>query len=278
MLIGARRGESSGASLWRAALFVWGPGSVSSSHSHHSIQLILALHGGLRARPRRGIPWRHCSGVFVPPGATHEVDARGVAVLIGFMDAESELALPLVHRFGSKLAAVPYAVVARWRHALGAPQPLDARRVEGWVRSELLNESRPRRIHPRVRRVLRYLRQGGIERGRATLPRLAAVAQLSPSRLMHVFTESLGIPLRPYLLWLRVQVAAGALVSGQTVTEAAHLAGFADAAHLTRTFRRTLGTTPRDLIRRAPTAHELRLASAPGRQSVHDETAWRPLQ
>ncbi|HJZ75362.1 MAG TPA: helix-turn-helix transcriptional regulator [Vicinamibacterales bacterium] len=199
--------------------------------------------------------------MFVPAGATHEVDARGVPVLIGFMDAESELALPLVQRFGSGVTAVSDAVVARWRRALGAPDPLESRLVETWVRTELLNETRPRRIEPRVRRVLRYLRREGLERNRVSLSRLAEIAQLSPSRLMHVFTQSLGIPLRPYLLWLRVQVSAGALVSGHSVTEAAHLAGFADAAHLTRTFRRTLGTTPRELVRRTPAARELRLAS-----------------
>jgi AraC-like DNA-binding protein len=74
---------------------------------------------------------------------------------------------------------------------------------------------------------------------------------------MHVFTESVGIPLRRYLLRLRVQRAAGALAAGHTVTEAAHAAGFADAPHLTRTFRRILGATPRDLLRRAPDAQGL---------------------
>jgi AraC-like DNA-binding protein len=268
MLIGARRDKSSGASLWPAALFVWGPGEMSSSHSHHSVQLILALQGRLRARPRRGVRWRSCSGVFVAPGAVHEVDARGATVLIGFMDPESELAAPLVHRFGSTMVTVPDAVVAQWRQALGEPQALDARHVEAWVRSELLNESHPRRIHPRVRRVLQFLRQQGLEQDDTSLERLAQIAELSPSRLMHVFTESLGIPLRPYLLWLRVQGAAGALVAGHTVTEAAHLVGFADAAHLTRTFRRTLGTTPSELISRAAAANEVRLAAAKGGESV----------
>jgi AraC-like DNA-binding protein len=64
---------------------------------------------------------------------------------------------------------------------------------------------------------------------------------------MHVFTTSLGIPIRPYLLRLRVQQAAGAIAAGRTVTEAAHVAGFADAPHLTRTFRRVFGITPREL-------------------------------
>jgi AraC-like DNA-binding protein len=76
---------------------------------------------------------------------------------------------------------------------------------------------------------------------------LANVAGLSRSRLMHVFTESVGVPLRPYILWLRLQHAACELMHGTTASSAAHQAGFADAAHLTRTFRRMLGTTPSDL-------------------------------
>jgi AraC-like DNA-binding protein len=126
--------------------------------------------------------------------------------------------------------------------------------------------------------VLRYLREQGLEQRQTSLERLARIAQLSPSRLMHVFTESLGLPLRPYLSWLRVQGAAGALVAGHTVTEAAHLAGFADAAHLTRTFRRTLGTTPRELIRRAPSANELRLGTVRNGEFVPDEAVSQPLK
>ena len=37
---------------------------------------------------------------------------------------------------------------------------------------------------------------------------------------------------------------------GVSVTEAAHSAGFSDAAHMTRTFRRMLGTSPSELVRR----------------------------
>lgn len=67
---------------------------------------------------------------------------------------------------------------------------------------------------------------------------------------MHVFTASVGAPLKPYLLRLRLQRAAGELVRGASATQAAHAAGFADTAHMTRTFRRMLGTTPSELAPR----------------------------
>src|SRR5262245_34706147 len=101
--------------------------------------------------------------------------------------------------------------------------------VSAGVRSAELH-SRQRILHPRVQRVLRYLRQHDLERRQMSLAWLARVAGLSPSRLMHVFTESVGVPLRPYLLSLRIERAVEALAAGHTVTEAAHVAGFADAS------------------------------------------------
>src|SRR5437764_223248 len=84
-----------------------------------------------------------------------------------------------------------------------------------------------------------------------SLRKLASIAGLSRSRLMHAFTESVGTPLRPYILWLRLQLACRELAGGLNITETAHRAGFSDGAHLTRTFRRMMGTTPRAIAQRA---------------------------
>src|SRR5262249_56386848 len=120
-------------------------------------------------------------------------------------------------------------------------------RVERWVRTHLLHQRRPVKIHPRVNRVLKYLREKLGVSDDFSLKTLASISGLSQSRFMHVFTESVGVPLRPYILWLRLQRAACDLQDGATITSAAHSAGFSDGAHLTRTFRRMLGMTPTDL-------------------------------
>lgn len=75
----------------------------------------------------------------------------------------------------------------------------------------------------------------------------AAAAKLSSSRFMHWFTEMSGLPFRAYLRWLRLQRAVRTLADGSTLTEAAHMAGFADSAHLTRTFVATFGVRPAPL-------------------------------
>ncbi len=127
---------------------------------------------------------------------------------------------------------------------------LNQTRVERWVRQDLLNSGRRATIHPGVRRVLKYLREN-LGRGRhLSLKALAGVSGVSASRLMHVFTESVGVPIRPYILWLRLQRACYELTDGANPTEAAQIAGLSDTAHQTRTFRRMLGTTPTELLNR----------------------------
>jgi AraC-like DNA-binding protein len=259
MLLSATPGSLS----WPAALVVWGPGYWSSLHKHHSIQLVLALQGSLRVRGGPGQPWLTCGAALVQPDALHEVEARDATVLISFVDPESELAAALVGREGRAIAAIEARQVARWRARLGDPATLDAGTVEAWLRSELLSGRQPNTVHPRVQRVLRFLRERLAEVDEAhSLDRLAVVAGLSPSRLMHAFTASLGVPLRPYIRWLRLQRALGELMGGATVTQAAHTAGFSDAAHLSRTVRRMLGSTPTELVKRRSRTRGVQLGSA----------------
>jgi AraC-like DNA-binding protein len=252
-----------GALSWPAALVVWGPGYTSSPHRHHSIQLLLALRGQLRIRPGSGRPWATCDAALVRPDASHEVDARTSPVLIAFVEPESELGAALLEGDERAIAPIEPSRVAAWRVSLGDPAALDALRVETWVRRDLLRRRRPTAVHPRVRRVLRFLRSAIGEVGDSpSLDRLAAVAGLSRSRFMHAFTASVGVPLRPYIRWLRLQRALADLMGGATVTEAAHGAGFSDAAHLSRTVRHMLGTTPSELARRRPRTHAIGVASA----------------
>ncbi|NNJ72330.1 MAG: helix-turn-helix transcriptional regulator [Enterobacterales bacterium] len=69
---------------------------------------------------------------------------------------------------------------------------------------------------------------------------------LSESRFLHLFSEQMGIAWRPFLLWHRMICAINAVVNGSSATDAAHLAGFSDSAHLSRTFRNLFGMSIRE--------------------------------
>ena len=53
-----------------------------------------------------------------------------------------------------------------------------------------------------------------------------------------------------FFLWCRLRAAAEIAMRGSSLTEAAHAAGFADSAHLSRTFRSMFGIAPSFLFRR----------------------------
>lgn len=65
-----------------------------------------------------------------------------------------------------------------------------------------------------------------------------------PSHLVRVFSRSYGIPPHRYLTGRRVDRARRLLLAGRPAAEVAVTAGFHDQAHMSRHFRRVLGTTP----------------------------------
>jgi AraC-like DNA-binding protein len=216
-------------------------------HRHHSVQLIMTL-GSFRIRGEPVQRWRRSGAAWIRADAPHEVDARGGPVLIAFIEAESELGAALSETICGDIAVVDRKQVANWRGAIG-PQPTKTA-VEQWLREYLLHNRRPIALDPRIRRVMTHIRRQLGTGEHLSLKALAAVANMSPSHLMHTFTRALGVPIRPYIRWLRRQRAACELMKGSTTINAAHHAGFADAAHMTRTFRDMLGTTPTDLALR----------------------------
>jgi AraC-like DNA-binding protein len=80
--------------------------------------------------------------------------------------------------------------------------------------------------------------------GKLTLEEVSAAAFLSPSRFRHLFVEQTGMALRPYILWRRFLKVWELGMAGESFSSAAHQAGFADAAHLSRTSKRMFGFAP----------------------------------
>jgi AraC-like DNA-binding protein len=240
--------------LWPPLLAARGPGSESDLHAHHAMHFMLSVDGELRVRSGRQAPWRRAHGVLTPPDVPHAIDARGTEVVIVFLDAESEAGETLRALVG----ASPRALSSAERDLLvpgATPRELMGAEGAAWTsRAIAILGGEPlaarRAVDPRVRRLLRLLRTMPV-RANTSLDALARAVSLSPGRLMHVFTASTGIPLRPYLAWLRLQRAAAGISAGLPLGESAHAAGFADSAHMSRTFRRMFGVSPSQLRPRA---------------------------
>lgn len=244
---------------WPAVLLTWGPGTESSVHAHHCWHLVVGLDRDVGVRASARGPARSAPAVLTAPDVPHAIDARGAHVAVLFVDPESDAGERLLASRGGAALELVGGAAAEDVRALLAPGGPAARDPAGAVARVLslggAPVTAPRRRHPAVRRVLRHLREAPPEAD-TSLEALAAMARLSPGRFMHAFTETVGVPLRPYLRWLKLERAGAALAAGAPPGEAAHAAGFADAAHMTRTFRRMFGVTPSDLRRRSQSVQD----------------------
>lgn len=77
--------------------------------------------------------------------------------------------------------------------------------------------------------------------GKVSAAAVAEAAHLSLSQLERLFSAQLGLPVRRLVLWRRLRLAIRFILLGGTLTDAAHGAGFADAAHFSRTMRSLFG-------------------------------------
>lgn len=84
--------------------------------------------------------------------------------------------------------------------------------------------------------------------GKVTQDIIALAAGMSKSNFTRLFRETIGMPLRRYVLWRRLNVAVGAIAAGADATGAAHRAGFSDSAHFSRTMKETFGVSATDSL------------------------------
>ena len=216
-------------------------------HAHHAVQVSLGLDGPLRIADPEGT-WHDAEGAVVTPNVTHQFDSLGASVAMLFLDPECREGRWLRASCRRSVEPVPRARFEAHVPALlgfrdRRPSASDAGRLLTEVVHGLCEGPPPlRALAERIGRALAFIRAHDA-RG-LTLDAVAKEVFLSPSRFAHLFTAEVGLPFRRYLLWRKLNRAMDAFSRGSTLSAAAHAAGFADSAHLTRTFHQMFGIPP----------------------------------
>ena len=226
-----------------------GPIGATEQHAHHAFQFV--VHAGppcVVDGERRALPG---PVVVLEPDSPHAFVDHRDHVLIVFVDPESNAGRRLTtHRAVATENGETHPVL----RIVGALRPENWSRAEETVRRVLdavsdspIEQSMSWWRHPAVDAALLRL-PSLVDEGAIDVAALADEVGISVSRLTHVFSEEIGVPIRSYARWLRLVSAIEHLASGRSITEAAHDAGFADAAHFTRTFRAMFGLSPSEAI------------------------------
>jgi AraC-like DNA-binding protein len=244
---------------WTPLVYFWEGGwigvgrapSVVPPHEHHAVQIALGLDGPIRLQDGEG-QWREHRLAVVQADVRHAFDPNGALTSFLFVDPDGREGRWLRDSLRAPISDLPIDLVAPHLPALlsfqeARPGPAAAGRIVTGVVEALCQGPPPLRgMDERVARALELMRADGS--GRLGLSAVAAQVFLSPSRFAHLFTAEVGLPFRRYVLWRKLNRAMAAFGRGATLSAAAHAAGFADSAHLTRTWRAMFGITPSTMV------------------------------
>lgn len=247
---------------WRGKVFLWeeqalflGGAGKTILHESPAIKILISLDGEFRLRSSEDDSWHEYRSAMVAAGQPHAIDGQGKKLALIILVPEARAAQPLIPIMLRKgITRLPAAVVQNFMSILQGFETLNTANVESeTLVAELLTKLRNGQellsasIDERVSQSVELIR-ADLENIRS-IKEIAANVKLSESRFSHLFSENVRVPVRRYLLWMRLREAIHLLARGGSLTEIAHEAGFSDSAHLTRTFRQMLGITPSSLLK-----------------------------
>lgn len=241
--------EKSVAYVWSGAL-LYAPVEISNRmHAHFAATVLISLDEPFSLTLESGETTQHEIAVLAP-NAPRGTDSRGQPLIDFLIDPDDPLfcyLYPLLD--GRSCVSLAADAIQHLKPRLagifrGDYACADARQLMVEVLAQLCPQ--PLQCLPwdeRVQAANAFMRACLPERV-PSIPDVAAEVGLSESRFMHLFREQMGLPVRQYLLWLRIRHAMRYWAQGRALSEIALAAGFYDQAHFTRTIRRMTDYAP----------------------------------
>jgi len=222
------------------------PSQRIERHEHGRAYVCVVVKGAYRERSDLGE--RDCrTGALLihPAGSAHSDCFRDTESRLLMLEIDPRWDRGAFERFELFDAGPACAIGARIHDEVTRPDEVTPIAVEGL----LLELQAIARRASRARSAPRWLRRAR-EKIDDSLPRRCSIRELAreagvhPSHLTRVFREHHGTTIADYVRARRVAVAKGAIERGESLCDAALLAGFSDQSELTRAFRRVTGATP----------------------------------
>jgi AraC-like DNA-binding protein len=248
-------------SIMRARFFFFtglgvflGPMEDALDHRHHAVQLVLGLDGAFEVWA--GTVKHDGLAAIIAPNHPHRFKGKGRRHAVLLLDPELSAYASIIGAMGKESGVT-----------MLDPSPVE-RELQGFL-SSLHSPPECTIVKDLCEKTFRRLSRAGLEETPDTDARISAAKSfisrapdrkapiavvarevgLSEGRLIHLFKEHTGIPIRRYILWLRLIEAVERAMGSVSLTVAAHDAGFSDSAHLSRTFKRMFGITPSFLFK-----------------------------
>lgn len=217
--------------------------------SYGAATLIVSLGNPVHIATRSGI--HACYSALIPAGLSVKIDARHQPLAICHLDVLGEDFARLDGclksteenlRIGLKDEAD-----ARLTLQTMYRQPSDSEKAFGQL-DHLLDYCFDRfgapspAIDTRIIHAINYIKQHF--ESNIPIGDVAGSVQLSVPRLIQLFKQQTGVPIRRFRLWHRMYESMLPIGAGHNLTDAALIVGFSDSPHFTHVFSSIWGVTP----------------------------------
>jgi AraC-like DNA-binding protein len=211
-------------------------------HDLHSgaAALLVCLEGEVRFRTPGYEQWLSSTSVLIPAGSRIAIDNRNAVLAACYLDAGRPDFALLRRQMAATRQGIhyhhrqaDYLVEALTRLRDEAPEFAEAQQRIEQVLYRKVCTPLPE-VDPRVTHVVERLRSSAALN--TSVSALAAEVGLSESGLIKLFAQQVGVPLRRHRLWYRLIDFVRLTLAGMCTGEAIKVAGFSDAAHLSRCY------------------------------------------
>jgi len=246
--------------LWRDSVIYLGESFDPDFHRHHAVQCCISLTAKLKIRWDGVEQWRECTAAIIGANVTHSITCPDGPVCLLYLEKSSNNYQTILdyHCIDSSCQTKKEPLL------LTKPIPTELTRSLLSARTSNVNTIIANQLKQQCLKVFNgYISsQNKLDLRIAKLLKLlhcqpeqsflgcdlAQNINLSESRMQHLFKQQVGIPIRRYILWMKLRHVLELAFAGTSLTEAAHATGFSDSAHFSRTFKATFGITPSLLV------------------------------
>lgn len=225
----------------------------NTTHQHHAVQIVISIKKDFKLFYDN--KWSIHRAVIIAPDVPHQLLSPDHRQLLLLIDHETKIAKRLsekllkdrnVKSLDEFLARTGFKELISRDYNFSCQQAnfLFNKIIDFLLGSKEVSSPA---IDSRIKKALDLMK--GLHIKKVSTKEIARSVCLSESRFIHLFSEQIGIPVRRYLLWLRIAEGITNIVDEPSLTDAAYNLGFSDSAHFSRTFKSIFGLKPSKIFK-----------------------------